>query len=75
MKPDKGPLMRFSKPDAGAVPICLICRERGGVHLPTCPIVALDAQIRELTAHTGTFVASIRDTLETIARILRDERL
>ena len=73
MKPDNGPIMRFSERDGDNV-VCIVCRERNGVHYPTCPIVELDAQVRELTAHTGTFVAAVQETLETIGRILRDER-
>jgi hypothetical protein len=74
MKPDNGPMMRFCQADAAGRVICIVCRERDGIHSPTCPIVELDLQVRELTAHTGNFVASVRDTLETIGRILRDER-
>ena len=68
-----GPIMRFSDAPAGSSCV-LVCRERDGVHLPSCPIVALDAQVRELTAHTGIYVAAVQETLETIGRILRDER-
>lgn len=73
MTDDAGYVSRFSE-SRGGVRVCIVCRELNGIHAPTCPIVALDAQIRELTAHTGIFVSSIRDTLDAIGRILRDER-
>ena len=75
MKPNNGPTMRFGERDPGnGDVVCIICREHGGVHAPTCPIVELDTQVRELTAHTGVFIAAVQETLETIGRILRDER-
>ena len=67
------PTMRFTERAGGQV-ICIVCREVDGGHLPTCPIVALDANMKELTSHIGVFVANMRDTLEAIARIVHSRR-
>jgi hypothetical protein len=53
---------------------CVVCSLREGLHLDTCPIVVLDAQVRELAAHIGLFVANVKETMDTIGRTLRDER-
>ena len=54
--------------------ICAVCLEADGRHLPTCPIVALAGHVRDLAMHTGVFLASVKDTLEAIDRVLRDNR-
>jgi pyruvate-formate lyase len=36
--------------------------------------VALDTEVRELASHIGLCVANIKDSLEAIGRLLRDER-
>jgi len=74
MKPTtEAPIMRFTQRD-GARVICIVCREAGGIHQPTCPLVELDGQVRELAANVGMFVANIKETLESIGRLIRDER-
>ena len=74
MKPTtEAPIMRFTQRD-GARVICIVCRERAGIHLPTCPLVALDGHVRELAAAVGEFVANVKETLEHIGRTIRDER-
>jgi len=72
-KTSDGPLLRLTEHD-GARVICIVCREAAGIHLPTCPIVALDVQARELAANVGEFVANVKETLERIGRLIRDER-
>ena len=67
-----GPAMRFMVRDGDRVS-CVVCHEDGGVHLPTCAVVELDVQVRELLAHVGAFVANIQETLETIGRVIRDQ--
>jgi hypothetical protein len=42
------------------------------VHAPTCPIVTLRNEVLELLSHLGIFVSNIRDTVDTIDRILTD---
>jgi len=70
--PDNGPVLRFTRLE-GARLVCTLCNEHDGRHFATCPLVALDHEIRALTAHVGMCVANIKDSLETIGRLLRDE--
>jgi hypothetical protein len=72
-KSDAGPTLRFTERD-GARVICIVCREADGIHGPTCPLVALDGHVRELAASVGEFVANVKETLEHIGRVIRDER-
>jgi hypothetical protein len=72
-KSENGPTMRFTE-RAGGELVCIVCRERAGIHLPTCPLVALDGHVRELAAAIGEFVANVKETLEHIGRTIRDER-
>lgn len=72
-KRDAAPTMRFSERD-GARVICIVCREANGIHAPTCPLVHLDGQVRELAAAVGEFVANVKETLEQIGHLIRDER-
>lgn len=67
------PALSFTARDAGGRVICIVCRELGGIHAPTCPLVALDWQLRELAAEVGAFVANVKETLEQIGRTIRDE--
>jgi len=66
--------IQFSERDGAGRVICIVCRELGGIHAPTCPLVALDWQLRELAAEVGEFVANVKETLEHIGRLIRDER-
>jgi len=70
--PDNWTGIRFSRREGTRV-ICKLCGEAHGRHDATCPLVALDAAIRDLSAHVGMCVANIKDSLETIGRLLRDE--
>ena len=70
---DKPPVLLFSAPE-GARVICRICRGSHGHHARTCPLVALDTEIRELAGHVGLCVANIKESLDAIGRLLRDER-
>lgn len=53
--------------------ICVVCQREFG-HTPTCPIVGMAEQLKEITAHMGFFVASMRETLDAIAQLLQDDR-
>jgi len=68
-----GPAMRFAV-RSGDRWICAICLEADGQHVATCPIVELDGQIRDLLAHLGLCVANMRETLEGMSRVIRDDR-
>jgi len=61
----------------GAVVICIVCRlpvdHLGAGHDGDCPIVALDAQVKEMASHVGVFVSNMRETLNMIGKILRDQ--
>ena len=70
--PDNPPVLRFTRLE-GARVVCTICGEQDGRHFATCPLVALDAEIRNLTSHVGMCVANMKDSLEQIGRLLRDE--
>ena len=70
MKPNGAPTLRFTDGDG----VCIVCRQRNGIHAPTCPIVELDGRVRELAAQVGECVANVKETLEAIGRVLRDER-
>jgi hypothetical protein len=70
--PADAPVLRFSRREGTRV-VCTLCGDAGGRHGATCPLVALDAEIRALTGHVGMCVANIKDSLETIGRLLRDE--
>ena len=72
-KRDPPSILPFTERD-GAQVICIVCREHAGIHAPTCPLVALDGQVRELAAAVGEFVANVKETLEHIGRLIRDER-
>lgn len=73
-KTSEGPTLPLSARDGAGRVICIVCREQAGAHLPTCPIVALDWQLRELAAEVGEFVANVKETLEQIGRTIRNER-
>jgi len=52
---------------------CALCHREWG-HTTTCPVVALAEHVNELASHIGIFVANMRDTLDGIVELLRDER-
>jgi len=71
-KPPTPPPIRFTRREGGRL-VCTLCHDVNGQHYATCPLVALDAAIRDLSAHVGMCVANIKDSLEQIGRLLRDE--
>jgi hypothetical protein len=73
MPDNLAPPLRFSRREGPRL-VCNLCGQAQGRHFATCPLVALDAAIRDLTAHVGMCVANIKDSLEAIGRLLRDER-
>ena len=70
MLPDRPPV-RFTDRDGGRV-VCRVCGTSGR-HLPTCSLVALDTELRALAAHVGMCVAGVKESLDTIGRLLRDD--
>jgi len=53
--------------------VCGVCAEPAYTHAPTCPVIALHTQLRELAAQLGLFVATLRETLDTSERLLRGD--
>jgi hypothetical protein len=53
--------------------ICALCDARGYTHAPDCPVMVLHAQLRELAGQLGLFVATTRETLDALERLLRGE--
>jgi hypothetical protein len=71
MRPEVPPA-RFSAHRGGRL-VCRVCADEGGQHYPTCALVALDTELRALAAHVGMCVAGVKESLETIGRLIRDE--
>lgn len=55
---------------ADGASVCRVCQ--AAPHQDACPVLELDGQIRELLAHLGMFVAAMRETIETVERLLTD---
>ena len=53
--------------------VCVVCRREWG-HTSTCPIVGLSEHVNDLAAHMGIFLASMRESLDAIVELLKDER-
>jgi hypothetical protein len=53
--------------------VCALCDAAQPTHAPDCPVRTLAAQLRELTAQLGAFVATMRETTEALERLLRGE--
>ena len=58
--------------EAGAL-VCGVCHAPATAHAPDCAIVAVHAQVQELGAQLGLFVATMRETLDTVETLLRGE--
>lgn len=50
---------------------CRLCYEPGGRHAPACPAIVIHGQLKELSAQLWLFVATMRDTLDVVDRLLR----
>lgn len=57
----------------GAGVVCALCDGAGYAHAPDCPVMVLHAQLRELAGQLGLFVATTRETLDALERLLRGE--
>ena len=53
--------------------VCSLCRREYG-HTTTCPIVELTEHVNDLASHLGIFLANMRESLDAIVELLRDER-
>jgi hypothetical protein len=69
---DQGPPAGFYQTIDGQVE-CLLCAARDHAHTPACPVMTLDAHLRDLTGQLGLFVAAMRETTEALARLLRGD--
>jgi hypothetical protein len=48
---------------------CRVCAGLDGRHIVTCPVVTLEGHVKDLAAHLGIFMASVRETLDAIDQI------
>jgi hypothetical protein len=53
--------------------VCAMCDREYG-HTPSCPILALSEHVNDLAAHMGLFLANMRESLDAIVEVLKDER-
>jgi len=60
--------------EPGAKVICFACRFAGGAHDDACPIPKITEQLEEITGNLAAYVVSVRDSLDAIRRVLRNER-
>ena len=51
----------FYRPRERGGVVCALCDAPDHTHAPTCPVLTLDAQLREVTASLGLFVATTRE--------------
>jgi hypothetical protein len=64
--------MAFTKTDGDRL-VCALCDREYG-HASTCPIVALSEHVNDLASHLGIFLANMRESLDAIVVLLRDDR-
>jgi len=50
---------------------CRLCHALDHGHARDCPVVAVRLQLRELAAELALFVATMRETLDTVDQLLR----
>jgi hypothetical protein len=53
--------------------VCALCHAADHAHTPACPVRTLHAQVRELTGQIGLLVATLRETVEALERLLRGD--
>lgn len=53
--------------------ICRLCETPDHAHTPDCPVYALSTQLRELSAEFGSSVATMREIIDALDRLLRGE--
>jgi hypothetical protein len=51
--------------------VCRLCAMLDQRHDRHCPVVTVRLQLRDLTAQLGLFVATMRETIETVDLLLR----
>ena len=59
--------------DARGQRVCRLCEALDTTHAPGCPVVTMDAHVRELTAQVGFIVAAMFETTEALNRLLRGD--
>ena len=64
--------MAFTEKNGDRV-VCVVCKLEFG-HTTTCPIVALSEHVNDLASHMGIFLANMRESLDAIVELLRDDR-
>jgi hypothetical protein len=52
---------------------CALCHREYG-HTATCPVLALSEHVNDLASHLGIFLANMRESLDAIIELLKDER-
>jgi len=57
----------------GARLVCALCDREYG-HKAGCPIVALSEHVNDLASHLGIFLANMRESIDAIIELLKDER-
>jgi hypothetical protein len=63
----------FYRPRERGGVVCALCDAADHAHAPACPVLSLHAQLREVTASLGLFVATTRETLDALEALLRGE--
>lgn len=62
----------YVRTESGRV-LCGLCHGLDQTHQPNCAAVAIYTQVRELSLQLGLFVATMRETVETLEALLRGE--
>jgi hypothetical protein len=63
----------FYQPLGEGQVVCALCAALDHRHTPGCPVITLQTQLRELTVQLGLFVATMRETLDALERLLRGD--
>ena len=64
------PASFYSRTTSGEV-ACRLCHGVHGRHEKDCPLVALRIQVQELGGQLGLYVATMRELLDHVDRLLR----
>ena len=60
-------------PGPDGVPVCAVCGAVGQRHCADCAILLLHGQLHELLAQVGLVVATMRETMDAMDRLLRGD--
>jgi hypothetical protein len=63
----------FYRPGPRDGVVCALCGAPDYAHAPDCPVMVLHAQLREVAGSLGLFVATTRETLDALERLLRGD--